>query len=116
MPPRAICWSICPETPDSKTLDLNRSGSRSVGLPLAFAAPEPVDQHDRADGQDGQNGLAAFLPDQDAQHDAAHGQDGQDGAHHANTPGARVGDVMHELDARQHDRDNGDLEENPDAP
>jgi hypothetical protein len=32
VPPSAICWSICSETPSLKTFDLNRSGSSSVGL------------------------------------------------------------------------------------
>ena len=31
-PPRAICWSICPEIPNRNILDRNSSGSSSIGF------------------------------------------------------------------------------------
>ena len=33
VPPRAICWGSCWVIPNRKCLDLNRSGSSSVGFP-----------------------------------------------------------------------------------
>ena len=105
--------------PSLKSLDLNRSGSSSVGLSSRLRRSQPPDQpgqRDRADRQQRADGFAAFLPHQDAEHDAAHAEDGEDRADAVDAPRAGVGNVADEFDAGQHDRDDDDLEQERDPP
>ena len=46
---------------------------------------------------------AAFLPGEDAEHDAAHAEDGEHRADDVDAAFSGVGDVVHELDAGEHD-------------
>ena len=88
-------------------------------LPLALAPREPEDQPRHGNGTDRQeraDGFAAFLPHQDAEHDPAHAQDGEHRADGVNTPGPCVGRVADEPDVEKDDRDDDDLEQEPDAP
>ena len=62
-------------------------------LPLSPASDEPVGQRcqrDRADHQQGSNGLATLLPHEDAEHDAAHAEHGEDGANGVDATRPRV--------------------------
>ena len=73
-------------------------------------------ERERADRDQQHDVVAALLPHQDAQHHAAHPQHGQDRANGVDLTRARVRDVLHEPDLRQHDRDYDDLEQEADAP
>ena len=86
---------------------------------MAFPPREPEDQPGQCDGTDRQercDGFAPFLPYQDAEHDAAHAQDGEHGADHVDPPWSGVGRIVDESDVGEHDRDDDDLEQEPDAP
>ena len=63
-----------------------------------------------------QHELAALLPHEDAEDDATHADHREDRAHDVDLARARVLDVAHHPDARQHDHDDDDLEREPDAP
>ena len=105
--------------PNRNSLRREQVGVEQRRLALALAAHQPPGQpghRDRADRDQRGDGLAAFLPHQDAEHDAAHAEHGQDGADEVDAPGSGVRDVVDELDARQHDRDDDDLEQERDPP
>ena len=82
-PPSVICCIICPEIPIRKCGNRNRSGSSRVGLPsrLRLTSHQASSASATApSAMSSSDGLAAFLPDEDAEHDAAHADDGQHGA------------------------------------
>jgi hypothetical protein len=119
MPPSAICWSICCETPSLKYLEANRSGSSSAGLPwrLRRLSQETSSRGAVAPGhQQGAHGLAALLPQEDAEHDAAHAQYRKDRTARVDATRSRVRHVAHELDAGEHDRNDEPLDQERDAP
>ena len=103
-PPSVICCIICWEIPSRKCGKRNRSGSSSVGLPGTLALHEPPREQRERDGaeRDEQaDGLAAFLPDEDAEDDAAHADDGERGADQVDVAGSGVLDVADEPGARR---------------
>jgi hypothetical protein len=63
---------------------------------MTLPPDEPVDQgseRDGADHQQGRDGLAAFLPNQDPEHDAAHAYHGQHCADEVDLPRSGVRDI-----------------------
>ena len=118
VPPRAICCSSCPLTPDWKSLERNRAGSISVALPRFLRLHEPPGEAGHRDDPEPDQQcdvLAALLPHQDAEHDAAHADDRQHRAAPVDDSGAGVLRVFDETDAGQHDRDDDRLERESDA-
>ena len=118
-PPSAICWSIWPVIPNRNSFDRNRSGSISAGFASRFAVDEPVAERshgDRADRQERRDGLAAFLPHQDAQDEAAHAEDGEDRADRIDVSRSGVRHVLDATDVGRARRDDHDLEREADAP
>ena len=97
---------------------MKSAGSISVGLPSRFrrtshhanAASEiaPIAE-EQADG------LAAFLPGEDAQHQTAHAEDREDGTDEVDLARAGIRHVLHESAADQDDRDDDDLQGERDA-
>ncbi len=88
---------------------------------LAFALPtdDPPrerSQRDQADGDQGGNGLAALLPDEDPEHDAAHADCGEDRADDVNLSRAGERNFPDEPGSDEHDRDDHDLPGECDPP
>ena len=100
-------------------LGLEQPGVQQCRLLLPGAAPQPVDQPGHpghAEHQERDDGFAALLPHQDAEHDTTHAHHGQDRAHDVDPAGPGVGHVPDQLDARQDDRDDDGLKDEPDPP
>jgi hypothetical protein len=103
-----------PEDPRSEEVRIEQRR-----LPPALAVKEPGDQpchRQQADREQGDHRLSALLPHQDAQHHSAHADHGEARAHGVDAAGPRVGNVLHQLDAEEHDRDHDVLEQERDAP
>ena len=92
---------------DQRRLALDASGGRA-------STRSPASEID-ADRQEQADGFAALLPDEDAQHQAAHAEDRQQRTDEVDLARAGVRRVTNESDARQHDRDDDDLEQERDA-
>ena len=93
--------------------------SSSAGLPSRLRRLEPPDERperDRAHGDESADGPSAFLPDEDPEHDAAHPDRREDRADDVDSPVPGVRDVVDELAAHEHDRDDHDLAAERDAP
>ena len=107
-----------PGDPEPEQLGREQRRIDQRRLALALPAHEPVREPGEGDGADRQeqaDGFAALLPDEDAQHQAAHAEDRQNGADEVDLARACVRRVTDESDARQHDRDDDDLEQERDA-
>ena len=105
--------------PDREVRESEQVRVEQRQLPLPLAAHQPVGQQrerDRTDRDQRSYRLAALLPHQDPQDDTTHAEDGQDRADHVDLPGPCVRHVTHELDLRQHDSDDDDLEQETDTP
>jgi hypothetical protein len=88
-------------------------------LPFPLATHEPPRQDRESDGSDRDCQAdvgASLLPNEDAENDPAHPDDREDRADNVDLSRPRVDHVADELDLREHDRDDDDLEQEADAP
>ena len=97
-----------------------QSGSSSVDLPGALAADQPPRERRQRDDADGEETPTASPPSCHTRmpsDDAAHADDGEDGADDVDAARSPVyGDVAHQPDAGQHDRDDHASSRNADPP
>ena len=106
---------------DPEAEDLRREQVRvdQWQLALALLADEPAGQrHERdcADDDEGEDRLAALLPDEDPQHQPAHSDHGQDRPDDVDAARPGEGHVLERPDADEDDHDDDDLEGEADPP
>ena len=103
--------------PEVREPEQVRVEQREFACALAFDEPPGEErQPDRAERDEQEDRLAAFLPDEDAEDDSAHTDDREHCADEVDVARPGVLDILYELAAREHHGDDHDFESEADAP